>query len=387
MATTPEYTLYDGTPSNPVGQTPFGFFDSNTDFVTDAPKVAQFVATRLGYPIMDVELKDFQIYACFEEAVIEYGKQVQLYRTREHMLNVLGSTTSESLTGKNIVSTPLNQVIRLSKDYGTEALSGGDTELKRGGFTASVGTGSYDLKALWADPVESGSAIEIRRMYHFMPPAIARYYDPFATTGLGLTNLMAEFGFDGYSPAITFVMMPAYEDFLRLQAIEINDQIRKSQYSFTISNNIVRLQPTIKQNRMIVYFDYYVVDEKYNNTQSGSAFEYVSDISNIPFENIPYDEINSVGRVWIYKYTLALAKELLGIIRSKYERIPIPDSDIRLDGDVLRQEAIGEKDILIKELQATLDESSIFKQMKRHSEMAQYQSEILGRVPIPIYIL
>src|SRR5210317_1667496 len=125
MATTPEYIAYDGQPSNPSGLTPFGIFDTESNFQIDGPKVANFVATRLGYPILDVELQDLQMYACFEEEVIEYGKQVNQFRARDYMYNMLGSSTSTDMTQRNIVGTALPQIIKLASDYGTEALSGG----------------------------------------------------------------------------------------------------------------------------------------------------------------------------------------------------------------------------------------------------------------------
>jgi len=153
---------------------------------------------------------------------------------------------------------------------------------------------------------------------------------------------MAEFGFDGYSPPVTFVMMPAYEDLLRIQAIEVNDMIRKSQYGFEISNNIIRFSPIFTESK-VVYFDYIVVkDKKANVFQSGSAGQFSSDLSNVPYTHIVYANTNDMSRTWIFRYTLALAKELLGIIRSKFDNIPYPDGQIRLDGDKLRKEGADE---------------------------------------------
>jgi len=387
MPITTEPTVYDGDAGDPQGLTPFGIFDGEADFVAEAPKVANFVAHRLGYPVLDVELTEKNIYTCFEEAVLAYGAQVNQFLARENMLAAQGMSVSSTLTGQNVVKTALPQIVRLSSVYGVEAQTGGDVEVKRGYISASANVQKYDLKALWADVSESGEAIEIRRIYHYMKPAIARYYDPFATTGLGLTNLMSEFGFDGYSPAVTFVMMPAYEDLLRLQAIELNDMIRKSAYSFTISNNIVEFTPQFSsdwQDRA-VYFDYMVVNEKQSGMfTSGSGR--VSDYSNIPYQHISYDNINSIGRQWIYKYTLALAKELLGMIRSKYQRIPIPNAEILLDGDVLRREAAAEKDMLIKELRETLEQVGLKAQMLRQNEIAKATQEIFDKVPLLYYI-
>jgi len=381
---TQEPIFYDGSPGNPIGVTPFGFFDADTEFVTDAPKAAEWVARKLGYPVVEVELVDKQIYACFEEAVTVYGNQVNQFNAREHMMTLQGLNINTSATQKNIVGSPLPQLVKLSTDYGVEGQSGGNVQVKKGFISASVGTQTYDLKTLWADVSESGKAIEIRRVYHYMPPAVARYYDPFATTGLGLTNLMAEFGFDGYSPPVTFVMMPAYEDLLRIQAIEVNDMIRKSQYGFEISNNIIRFSPLFKQST-IVYFDYMVVeDKKLNTLQSGSNI--ASDLSNVPYTHITYANTNEMSKTWIFKYTLALSKELLGIIRSKFENIPYPDGQIKLDGNTLRKEGADEKMLLIKELRETLEETGLRAQMRKNTENAQAMQQMFSKVPTLIYV-
>lgn len=381
---TQEPIFYDGAPTNPVGITPFGFFDNDSSFVSDAPRAAEWVARKLGYPVVEVELIDKQIYACFEEAVTVYGNQVNQFNAREYMMTLQGSRTDVSATQRNIVGTPIPQLVRLASDYGVEAQSGGDVDVKRGWITASVGTQNYDLKALWADPYESGSAIEIRRVYHYMPSAVARYYDPFATTGLGLTNMMGEFGFDGYSPPVTFVMMPAYEDLLRIQAIEINDMIRKSQYGFEIANNVIKFSPVFKAEK-IIYFDYMVVDDKKGNLlQSGSNI--ASDLSNVPYTHITYANTNDMSKTWIFRYTLALAKELLGIVRSKFENIPYPDGQIRLDGEILRREAATDKEALIKELRETLEETGHQAQMAKQMENSKAMQEMFRNVPTLIYI-
>jgi hypothetical protein len=381
-----EPIVYDGTPVNPSGITPFGIFDDDAQFQSEAPRVAEYVARRLGYSVIDVELIDKIFYTCFEESIMTYGSQVNQFQAREHMLSLQGMSTGSALTQRNIVGSSLPQVIKLSAQYGTEGQSGGNVEIKKGFISASIGTQSYDLKTLWADVYEDGKALEIRRIYHFMPAAIARYYDPFATTGLGLTNLMSEFGFDGFSPPVTFVMMPAYEDLLRVQAIELNDMIRKSQYSFEVSNNVVRFTPIFKSPSTI-WFDYIVVDDKQGSTttfeDSGAR---VSDISNIPYNHIPYYSINAIGRNWIYRFTLALAKETLGNIRGKYDRIPIPDAEIKLDGDILRREGKEERELLIKELRDTLEQTGLQAQMKKQAENAKMMNEMFSKVPHLIYI-
>ena len=178
-------------------------------------------------------------------------------------------------------------------------------------------------------------------------------------------------------------MMPAYEDLLRIQAIEVNDMIRKSQYSFEISNNIVRFMP-IFQRETVIWFDYMVVSDKQSAMVEASGS--VSDLSNVPYTRMSYDEINAMSRTWIFKYTLATAKELLGIIRSKFENIPYPDGQIRLDGELLRREGIAEKEVLIKELRDTLEQTGLQAQLKKQSENAIAMQDIFKRIPLMIYI-
>jgi hypothetical protein len=165
--------------------------------------------------------------------------------------------------------------------------------------------------------------------------------------------------------------------------------IRKSQYSFTVSNNIIRFTPIFKADTT-VWFDYVVVDDKQRGLslmQSGSENSAVSDFSNVPYDNIQYKNINSIGRNWVYRYTLALAKEVLGNIRSKYENIPIPDAQIRLDGDALRRESAQEKDNLIKEIRETLEQTGHQAQMKKHMENAEAMQSMFKYIPVPFYVL
>ena len=391
-----EPITFEEKPVNPYKLTPFGFYDDDLEFQQEGPKVASFVARRLGYPVIDVELTHRNIYACFEEAITTYSNQVNQFNAREHMMALQGLNTSTNVTQKNITSTSIPQLVKLSAQYGAEGESGGNVNIKKGYINVQEYVQSYDVKLLWADANEGGKAIEIRRIYHQMPPAIARYYDPFATTGLGLTNLMSEFGFDGYSPPVTFVMMPAYEDLLRIQAIEINDMIRKSQYSFKVANNVITFTPMftpqkIQEFQGKIWFDYMVVDDKMGE---GTAFQsstsidekYVSDLSNIPYQNIQYQDINEMSRLWVYRYTLAVAKELLGLIRSKYQEIPIPEASIRLDGDTLRREASDEKKTLIDELRDTLEQTGQQAQMKKQMENAEAMISMFRYVPMPLPI-
>lgn len=383
---TNEPILWDSTQiHSPDGLTPLGLYDSDAQFIQDAPRVADWCAKKLGWPVVSVELSDMNMFAAFEEAITEYSSQVNQFNIREYMLTLQGMQTGSSFTQKYVGGTPLPNLIRISRQYGTEALVGGDIELKRGSVPVTQSVQTYDLTQLVGNAFESGNYIEIRRVFYDNSPAIARYFDPYAGAGIGLQNLMTEFGFDGFSPAVSFVMLPAFEDLLRIQAIQFNDMIRKSQYTFQVVNNKLKIFP-IPTNTFNLFFEYYVTNDKFaSNVDLSHGL--VSDYSNVPYTNILYSNINDVGKMWIRRYTLCLVKEILGNIRSKYKMLPIPNNEVTLDGETLRTEAIQEKEILMKELRESLEESGKQAQMKKQKENEENMQEIFNKIPLLIYSL
>ena len=392
MAQTP---IWPGSSSFATGQTPFGLYDSDSTFSSEVDKFADWSSRRLGYPIMDVELQSGSFYACFEEAITEYSSQVNQFNIIDNLLQLRGQSTGSNLTHENVTPT-LGRTVAISKQYGTEASLpvGGNVDLKKGSITVSSGSQEYDLNALYAAVSESGKAIEIRRVYHGATPAIQRYFDPYATTGYGTQNLIEGFGFGSYSPAVSFTMMPIFEDLLRVQAIELNDEVRKSAYSFHLVNNKLRIFPD-PSNTFKVYFDYYLTEDKNSGlnigatTASGSgqiAGSLISDFSNVPYNNMLYRQINDPGKQWIRKYGLALSKEILGAVRSKYGTIPIPNSEVTMDGDALRTEAATEKDQLITQLRETLELTSRRSLTEKDQEESEFLQQKLNKVPIPIFI-
>jgi hypothetical protein len=229
-----------------------------------------------------------------------------------------------------------------------------------------------------------------------MPPAAARIYDPFSMTGMSYSNVLNEMGFAGYSPATQFLMTPIFEDLLRMQAIEFNDLVRKSGYGFELVNNKVKIFP-IPTYDMKMHFEYTLVKDTnsqgiansgsyYNTSGSIVSSPVIGDYSNVPYDVIPYGNINSVGKQWIKKYFLALCKEVLGSIRQKYQTIPIPGAEVTLDGGELRQEAAAEKTDLVTQLRENLEASGRKAQMELRSEEARQINETLQRVPLGIYI-
>ena len=378
--------IWPGSGSSVVGNTPFAVYDNDLEFQLEAPQVASWCAKRLGYPIMDVELQDQQFYACFEESISEYSAQVNQFNIRDNLLHLRGQSTSSNFTHKRVKPT-LSENIFISEDYGSEAQVGGTIEYKRTAVNLHSGSQTYDLNNLISEASESGESIEVKKVHYEARPAITRYFDPYAGTGMGTNNMLDGFGFGSYSPAITFVLQPMYADLLRVQAIEFNDQIRKSAYTFDIQNNNLRIFP-IPTSTGSLWVEYIKTSDRDNPLRtrySGSA-DVVSDYSNAQYDFMVYSNINDVGKQWIRKYCLALSKELLGIVRSKYGNIPIPNAEVSMDGDTLRAEATAEKEQLVEQLRENLEQTSRKALMEAQKEESDSQQETLKKVPYPLYI-
>lgn len=375
--------IYPGSSSFSEGQTPFGTFDTDAIFQADAPKIANWCAKRLGYPIQNVELVDESFYSCFEEATAEYAAQVNQFNIRNNLDVLKGVPTGTNYSQKLVEGSVLPTLIGISDAYGTLAGVGGNTDVKSGSIDVVAGQQTYDLD-VFASSSEGGNRIDVVKVFFEAPPASARFFDPYAGSGQGTMQMMDEFGFGGMSPASQFVMMPVYQDMLRMQAIEFNDQIRKSAHSFNITNNKLQIFP-IPANDEKMWFEYFVRKEFIENSTNVQS-DVVSDYSNIGYNFIPYSFINDVGKQWIRKYTLALTKELLGAIREKYSSVPIPGSEISLDGAALRAEASTEKDTLVEQLRENLDELSRKNQFEIRNNESNFQQEMLRKVPLAIYV-
>jgi len=379
-------SIWNGSSTFTTGSTPWGLYDTDSSFTSDVDKFASWSAKRLGYPIMSVELQSGSFYACFEEAISEYSAQVNQFNIKDNLLHLTGQATGSNVTHKRVTPT-MGRSVFLAKQYGTEAGVGGDVDIKKGSISVTSGSQEYDLNALFSDVSESGKAIEIKRVYYEGTPAMQRFFDPYATTGYGTINMVQGFGFGQQSPAVSFTLMPLFEDLLRVQAIELNDSIRKSAHSFTLVNNKLRIFPDPTESSTM-YFDYVVTSDRDNpliTEYSGSA-NVVSDFSNVPYDNMQYQYINDVGKQWIRKYGLALCKELLGMIRSKYGAIPIPNAETSLDGDTLRSEAAAEKEVLVTQLREMLEQTSRKALLEADKDEAEFLQEKLNKVPYPIYI-
>ena len=377
--------IWTGTSTFAAGQTPFGFYDNQLDFQSDADKVSDFCARRLGYPIADVELQSGSFYTAFEEAITIYGNELYAYKVRENYLSLEGSNSTTTANGQLIVPN-LAGIVRLSEQYGVEAGVGGNVTWHSGSIDLNMGQQTYNMDA-WAQASASLAAndsIEIKRVFYEAPPTITRYFDPYAGTGTGMIDLMDSFGWGGYSPAINFLMMPINYDMQVMQAIEFNDTIRRSNYSFELVNNQLKIFPIPNSRDNKLWFEYIKKSDRQNPYVNGTGK--VTNIAEVPFENPNYDTINSIGRQWIFEMTLAIAKEMLGYIRGKYSTIPIPDSDVTLNQSDLISAATAEKNALVERLRGYLDETSRSSLLERKANEDDFLQKELNKVPYTIYI-
>jgi len=372
--------IWPGSSSFDPGKTPFGFYDYDSEFRDDADKVSVFCARRLGYPLVDVELQDISFYAAFEEAVTTYGNELYAYQIRDNQLSLEGGSTSANLT-QTLVAPNFEPIVRMTEQYGVEAGTGGDVTYYTASIDLEKGKQDYDLTS----GISQGTlGIEIKRVFYQAPPAITRYYDPYVGTGFGTQNLFDSFGFGGMSPAINFLMMPLNFDLQVIQQIEMNDQIRRSNYSFEIRNNKLKIFPIPTTGSGKIYYEYIKRDDRVDSSEVAGSV--VSNVSNAPYANPSYEKINSVGRQWIFEYTLALVKEMLGYVRGKYGTIPIPDSQVTLNQSDLLSAATAEKTSLIDRLRAYFDETSRKSLLERRAQEAEFKQTELKQVPYTIYI-
>ena len=380
--------IWPGSSSFFPGDTPFGLYDNDFVFQNDIDKVSDWCAKRLGYPLTDIELQAINLFACFEESVTEYSSQVNTYNIRDNMVNLFGASTGSNLTGQKI-SPNFGGLIELAEDYGAEAGSGGNVTYYTGSLALSSSIQIYDLTNPSIVTLESGIAgtneIEIKQIFHQAPPALTRFFDPQVGTGLGSREMLDGFSFGNYSPGVSFMMMPMYADVLRVQAIEFNDEIRKSAYSFELVNNRLKIFPIPDTTVASKIFFTYVLKSERSNPLKGKTGT-ISDFSNVPYDNMIYSNINDVGKQWIKKYTLALSKEMLGYVRGKYSALPIPNAEITLNGADLIAAAQTEKEGLITELKEILDTMSRQSQLERKAAEATSLQEQFSKIPLKIYI-
>ena len=376
--------IWPGSSSFAPGDTPFGFYDTDPDFQNDADKVAKFCGLRLGYPIENVELQDINFYTAFEQAVTVYGNELYAFNVRDNYLSLEGASTGSDLN-KSIITPNMVNIIKLSEQYAAEAGTGGNYNWYSGSVTLTGSVQDYNLEA-WATENNISGGLEIKKVWYEDDPAISKLYSPWAGILPGAASSVGLVGVAGYGPSTNFLLMPLSFDMQNIQAIEMAQQVRVSNYTFQLINDKLRIFPVPgagdEGNKL--WFEYSIIDEKYDASITPTSR--VNNVSNVPYGNPTYDQINSVGRSWIFEYTLALTKEILGYVRGKYGTIPIPGAEVTLNQSDLIAAATAEKEALITRLRDYFDQTSRQALLERRQAESDARQSEMNQVPMTIFI-
>ena len=376
---------------NTLNPTPFGFFDSDSDFQKEADSMVTFVKRKLGDDVLSVELTKKQIWACFEESFCEYGSLINKYQIKSQLANLLGFATG-SLEGfeQRFPRENLEFMLRRAEPYAMEAGLGGSYDAVSGSIQLVKDKQDYDL---YSDLVDgdgntlfenvlntSGTKMKIMEVFHFSGQAAYRFFD----TTSAINYLNNEFSFESFTPETVFYVLPVFEDILRGGQLDMSNRVRRSNYSYKIIGKNIRIFPKPTQDDpKKLWIRVQFSPDPMNPGINDPGIYGVSNMSNVPFGNLQFTRVNSVGRQWVRQYTVALAKELLGLIRSKFSSVPIPGGDLQLNGSDLISQGREEKENLKTKLAEMLEELTYSKMLEDEAAAADSLTTILKKIPIP----
>lgn len=379
--------------STTLNPTPFGIFDTDTSFQSEADNMITFIKRKLGDDVLSVELTKKMIWANFEEATLEYGAVLNQYQAKSQLLTYLGFTTGSGTEGTNkMPRDSLEYLARFAEPYATEAGLGGSYDHHSGSITLSAGQQDYDL---YKDLVDANgvslfsgsdnssprSKMRIMEVFHFSPQAAYRFFD----TTSAINYLNNAFSFESFTPETIFYVLPVFEDVLRAGMLDISNRVRRSNYSYKVIGTQLRIYPAPSlnsvPNKLWVRVRYYA--NPLNPAYGDETINGVSNISNIPFGNLTYTRINSIGRQWIRQYTIALCMEQLGLIRNKFGNIPVPGGTVTLNGADLVSKGREDKGNLVTKLREMLDTLTYDKLIEVAATRAENLTKQLAKIPVP----
>ena len=394
-----------------VGATlPFGIYAASNAFLSGAADQVAYTYKKLGGDVLDIELAEGNVYAAYEEAVLEYSYLVNLYQTKNSLSSMLGATTgsfdedgviSGSLSGSNIAlrypKFDYGYVRRISEGLATEAGMGGTTAIYSASVDSIPDQQDYDLQNLISSSAATDTSVPyyqrvgdrrviIRKVFFKTPRAMWRFYGYYG--GFSVVGNLRTYGH--YADDSTFEIVPTWQN--KLQAIAYEDalNVRVSHYSYEIHDNNLRIFPvpdTTSPDKFWVQFSIEREFEPWEDSGRGdTGAEGVNNLNTIPFENIPFENINSIGKQWIRRFALALTKEILGQVRGKFSTVPIPGENISLNAADLLGQARTEQDQLRDELKTILDETTYDKLAAVDSTMQDSGRKVLENVPAGIFV-
>lgn len=371
--------------------TPFGFFDSDADFQSEADSIVLFVKRKLGDDILSVELTKKQIWSCLEESFLEYSSIINQYQAKSQLANLLGGATG-SLDGseQKFPRENLEFMLRRAEPYSMEAGLGGSYNMISGSISLEKDKQDYDLytelkdgdgTALF-DRAENNpkSKLKVMEVFHFSPQSAYRFFD----TTSAINYLNNEFSFESFTPETVFYVLPVFEDVLRGGQLDLSQRVRRSNYSYKIIGKTIRIYPKpTQEDPKKLWVRVHFSPDPLNPSFSDASIDGVSNLSNIPYGRLSFEKVNSIGRQWTRQYALALATELLGLIRSKFSTVPIPGSDLQLNGTDLISQGREDQTNLKTKLTEMLEELTYSKMLEDEASASENLTRILKGIPIP----
>lgn len=371
--------------ANTTNPTPFGIYDSDPDFSSEADDIIIYVKRKLGDDVLSVELTKKQIWANFEEATLEYSSIINQYQAKSQLVNFLGYTTG-SMQGaeEKYIRENLEFLARSAEPYAMEAGIGGSYSTFSGSIQLEAGRQDYDIYSELVDENDNPlfdntkGKIRIDEIFHFNPQAAYRFFD----TTSAINYLNNEFSFESFTPETIFYILPVYEDILRAGQLDLSNRVRKSNYSYKVSGRNLRLFPNPTTDYKL-FLRIRQSPDPLSPAFADGTVNGVSNMSNIPFGNIKYERINSIGKQWIKKFTLASSKESLGYIRGKFGAIPVPNSNVTLNSSELFSHGREEQKELKEKLKEMLESMTYDKLMEIQSGRSEQMQKQLKFIPVP----
>jgi len=395
-----------GTITSVANSLAIGFYSDTAAFLTGATAQVAYTYKRLGGDVLDIELKADNIYNHYEEAVLEYSYIVNLHQAKNSLGSALGGDTGSfdhkgtvSGTDSKSLKYPrflFDYAFKAADKFSTETVVGGDKTIFSASFDRIDEQQDYDLQSIVSSSAyQTASApyyglvgnnrVIIRQVYYVTPRQMWRFYGYY-----GGLNVVGDFhNYGQYADDSTFQVIPVWQN--KLQAISYEDHLytRTSHYSYELINNKLRIYP-MPDNTSPTKFWFRFTIENHDAYATGSYDEGINGINNmntLPFENIPFININSMGQQWIRRFSLALSKETLGQVRGKFGgTIPIPGDSITLNAADLLTQAASEQSVLREELNKQLDETLYSKLAETDKSFVDNTNAIVALSPLKIYV-
>jgi hypothetical protein len=388
-------TIYDGSPGPISGSTPFGFYDNDIDYQNDGPKVANYCARKLGYPVLDVELNDLNIYACFEEAVSVYAEELYQLKIKDNYLSLEGQPTS-SLLNTTVISPNLTNLVNIAETYGQVAGVGGFVSWKSGSLELSASVQNYNLYdwAVNTQGMATTDRLVVQRVMYQAPPALYQYgygnYYP-QLGGVGAwPGSWGGAGFGGgFGGANAATYYPVFWTIQRIQEAEMQNTVNLPAWTFELIGTNIRVFPIPQGAGGCISIQYAFQSDLMSLTENspyGDNQGLVANASMAPYGLITYSDLNQPAKQWTKEFTAALTSELLGLVRGKYTVVNIPGAETTLNfADLISRGQTMQKELREK-LRLDLEDMSRQKQLERKESENNSLENTLTNIPLMVYV-